>query len=579
MNKLLTIGNSCYNHNDFYVSLNSVQEDIETFNQIFNNINYEITSYQNITYDEIVNAINNFSISISEEDNIIIYFSGHGFHYDGHNFIVAKDSHKINSYTIEGDFYQELYNVFDVNNFMNLSSKNFAGNTLIIVDACRVIDIPSSSNLVEPKIGSTKAWQLYATTLGCSAFANNLFTKAIKQTIYRKDQNISDLYASVCVFMENNYSSREYQQPILINGNEEFCIINRNNNITENNYFNELVDIYSQVQAELQNYKTPITDQIIKDIVKNININLYFPSQKLLFFVKEIIKHHSTQIGILDLLINENINSIDIYPNRFFIQGQLSNYYFSNSKDGLKLYDFNSCVSHINSNSKEVNEFKRTYGKTAYLNCSSVCIEEYFTLIINNVCDSISIYIDDHYSNDSLKIAQLHTSIQQIFSKKKSFLISGGSYANKHTFISCLLKEHIRHYQKICELVYLTPIQFDSSQVQRFNFEEILSTESKRNDLISSIKMNNFDWLIIPLNASLDLRLKKEEFECLLKIEQFAKENKIPLIFYTDFLETAISIMHITKQALPFSEYQINLDRTSYKDEHIYITEIEKLSS
>lgn len=59
MNKILLIGNVIY-ESERYEKLPSVEQDIETMEEIFGNLNYEVTKHLNLKYTEMLQALEEF---------------------------------------------------------------------------------------------------------------------------------------------------------------------------------------------------------------------------------------------------------------------------------------------------------------------------------------------------------------------------------------------------------------------------------------------------------------------------------------------------------------------------------------
>ena len=368
--------------------------------------------------------------------------------------------------------------------------------------------------------------------------------------------------------MESNCDTREYQAPTLISGKNNFCVVNKLNAKVEERYYNELFKIYLEVKNEINNYQYPYTDEDATAIAVDINPYFGFPIAKMKEVVYRIIKNYR-DLGIIDLLINENLNQVVVFEDRINIHGICSNYTFLNDN----LYEYDSCWNHIRSHSSEVEVFHYKYGKVSCLNFEHCSSEKAFTLIINKNDNSLSYYIDGAYQADVDKTKTIRLALSDIFLNRYSFLVSGSRYINALSFIHSLLCEYLQQYCKVCELVHLTQIDDATCMNERIEYQQLFNDLVTYQEFIEKIKGKQFDWIVIPLTAYHESSFKEAERSRLVEIENVAKENQIAMIFYTDFLDSAIPIMPITKQALSAAEYVIFLKQDE-QNKHTYVESI-----
>lgn len=571
MNRVILIGNGSY-ENEKYPTLKSVYRDIETMEDIFLNLEYEVTKHIDLSYDEIKKELAKYKKTISDTDNIVVYYSGHGFYKNGRNFILVKDSPILPNAKLDSEYY-ESFKFCNVEVFTQLAENNLNGNTLVIIDACRTEGSIEFEPLKESLTKSNTVWQLFSTSLGESAFANGLFVEAIERVIYRNKQSVTEFFQSICCYMDNNYNKekREYQAPILISGKNNFYIVNELNQKVEQIYFDDVLNIYSEVIKVIGAYEYPYTEEVITQIATDVNSSYYYPIDKMKELIRKV-SHYFGELGIIDLLIDENVKEIDVFADRFWVQGMCSNYYFPNEN----IYDYDTCWEHIRSNSDKTETFQYKYGKITCLNFEPCTTEKVFSLIINQNRESLSYYIEEYYRNDYSEIKRLRILLRDIFINQKSIFIAGSRFITKLPFIHSLLCEYLQHFPKICEFTHLTQIDETPFPIEKIEFMQLFKDSKIEHELLEKINHKEYDWIIIPLTAYLDSSLNKTEMTKLLEIETVAKQNQISLIFYTDFLKDAVPSMHITKQALPFVEYVIYLEQNE-NNEHTYIESIKSI--
>lgn len=554
MNKILLIGNVIY-ESECYEKLPSVEQDIEKMEEIFGNLNYEVTKHLNLKYTEMMQALEEFEKGISDTDNVIAYYSGHGFHKNGRNFVVACDTRSIVSANVNSEYLEEFYEVVDVEKLTELAQWNVNGNTLIIIDACRSEGVEKTGPLKEAMANTNIAWQLFSTSLGTSSFGNGLFVKAIEKVIYRYKQNISDFFESVRCYMENACREDEYQAPILIYGKRNFELVETLNAKVEERYYSELLKLYLEVSDKLNYYKNPYTDEVIMQVVADINYEFCMPIE----LMKERVHHISRcfrELGVLDLLIDENMVEMHVFENRISVHGLCANYIFEN----IGLYDYDTCWDYLQSRASVVNTFQYKYGKIFCINMGPCSLEKMFTLFVKRERNPFSYYIDKYYKNDSNIINELHIALNKIFETNSSFLVVGKRRMNFVSFIHSLLCEKLSHSDTVCELVHLTQMDEVMFPNEKIECGRLFTDAAMFYEFIEKIKRKQYDWIIVPITAYHESTFEKNAREKLLKMEIVAKENQCSLIFYTDFLARAVPRVPITKQALSFAQYIIYLN-------------------
>ncbi|MEO0897176.1 MAG: SUMF1/EgtB/PvdO family nonheme iron enzyme [Bacteroidota bacterium] len=126
-NHLLVVGIDQYQHTH---KLNNARRDAETFRDLLlTKFNFEENGIHQL-YDEdatrpnILNAFDNLSNILTEEDNLIIYYSGHGILYKGLGYWIPVECKKAHLEGIPND---------RINNFLQHTK---AHHIYLIIDAC-----------------------------------------------------------------------------------------------------------------------------------------------------------------------------------------------------------------------------------------------------------------------------------------------------------------------------------------------------------------------------------------------------------------------------------------------------------
>lgn len=564
MNRILLLGNSTYTN---YDELVTVENDISTMEKIFSVLGYKIFKCENFEYTELDKALKEFKRTIFDSDNIVIYYTGHGFHKNGHNFILAKDSLRVPNDQMECDFYNEL-KIIDVQNLMDFTEYNKNGNVLLIIDACRRVNEKGFENLREVYINTNTIWQLYSTSLGRYSYANGLFVEAIEKCIYRIGQDVQKLYESIRNYMECNCRDEDMQLPVLISGKNEFIITDECNKVIEEKYYRELIDIYVEVKRTMHEYEYPYSEDNITETANILAPFFGYPLESMKRNIRKMSKELN-ELGVLGLLFSENIKQIVVREKYFTIHGGCSNYCFTNDN----LYNYDDCWQHIYSHAEEIAQFQYKYGKITCLNSEPCSTEKVFIIIINNAQTDLSYYIDDYFRNNTGEVKKRYKLLYSIFKNKNSILVSGRYSIKMLPFVQSLLNTYLQPHHRVCELVHLTQLEEGRFINERYELSKIFNEVSAYEEFMKRLKNKCYEWIIIPIMAYHENCFKENEKKRLMEIESAAKQNQISLIFYTDCLEGMVPIVHITKQALPFIEYIIVL-KESENNKQVYIDTI-----
>lgn len=128
----LLIGNSAYDDLNWPALANAVN-DIDHVCQAFAEAGFEVVDVRNATITELNSAIDAFSAKAAKADSAIVYYAGHGFEYNGRNFMVPVGAPVFATKNeLEDDF-------IPLEKLLNAASQAKKFN-LFFMDACRTPD-------------------------------------------------------------------------------------------------------------------------------------------------------------------------------------------------------------------------------------------------------------------------------------------------------------------------------------------------------------------------------------------------------------------------------------------------------
>ncbi len=120
----LVIGNSDYEG----VPLRNPVNDANDIASTLQELDFKVTKKTNLTRQELIETANNFENSITSNDEVLFYFSGHGVQVDGTNYLIPIDANITKERDIE-------FEAVSLNRIMSCLEKSRLN--IIILDACR----------------------------------------------------------------------------------------------------------------------------------------------------------------------------------------------------------------------------------------------------------------------------------------------------------------------------------------------------------------------------------------------------------------------------------------------------------
>lgn len=192
-------------------NLNEVIHDVEALKQRLEQIEYDVRVEENITKMGFFDAINAFAADSSTDTINIVFFSGHGGHSCGKNYIfpvdlgpLYKESNDINNAAIN---LEDIIHVF-----------RDKGKLILILDMCRTDGLAISSGHYSEMTIDNDVYIAYATKFQETAMGteNGLswFTEAICDEILSPNISVDELFTRV---RQNVFHKHKVQIPTSVN--------------------------------------------------------------------------------------------------------------------------------------------------------------------------------------------------------------------------------------------------------------------------------------------------------------------------------------------------------------------------
>jgi uncharacterized caspase-like protein len=86
--RALVIGNSHYSHTD---SLRNAASDASDMAQLLNALGFIVASKKDVTKGGFIDILNQFQRELGGTDEVVVYYSGHGFQTNGANYLAPVD--------------------------------------------------------------------------------------------------------------------------------------------------------------------------------------------------------------------------------------------------------------------------------------------------------------------------------------------------------------------------------------------------------------------------------------------------------------------------------------------------------
>lgn len=195
----LVIGNSRYEN---ITPLKNPSNDERLIARTLKDLGFKVIRERDLTIEEFRETVRKFSLQAKSADTVVFYYAGHGFQYDGKNFLVPVDARLKDRKT----FTRETFSMDDI--ILKLQGRG--RDTLIFLDACRNNPMPTtkgleqSTGLAQIQSNSSGAGGLYisfATQPGNvtldGAAANSPFAKALAEHMPTRGIGVQDMMIRV----------------------------------------------------------------------------------------------------------------------------------------------------------------------------------------------------------------------------------------------------------------------------------------------------------------------------------------------------------------------------------------------
>ena len=190
--------------------LPGVKYDIHAMYKRLTQIGFEVKQIENVSKDQIIPALED-NASNSPCDAIhIVYFTGHGGHANGNNYIYPIDF--ASRFDTSKDIETSAMNIRDI-----ISIYKGKGRLILILDACRS-DFESSKGYYSEITAAEDVYIAYGTQFQHTSIgiSNQMspFTKAICDEILEPNIDVDELFTRV---RRNVYSKYQVQIPASVN--------------------------------------------------------------------------------------------------------------------------------------------------------------------------------------------------------------------------------------------------------------------------------------------------------------------------------------------------------------------------
>ncbi|HNX36771.1 MAG TPA: caspase family protein [Candidatus Cloacimonadota bacterium] len=169
--KALVIANSNYDR----VTLNSPINDATNMESALTGLGFSVSRYNNLRLAAMVSAVDSFATTITANDDVVVYFAGHGTAYDGVNYLCPAGMNLSTSQSYKKTAY----------NLNTLAAKTKIARTSMLV------------------IEASKQWTPDGTKAIAKPFAKMLATAPTKQVIVfsaRPDKIVLNSYEEKSIF-------------------------------------------------------------------------------------------------------------------------------------------------------------------------------------------------------------------------------------------------------------------------------------------------------------------------------------------------------------------------------------------
>lgn len=216
--------------------LSGANRDISAMKKRLMQIGFDVAKYENLSKKDYLTVLENGTKRLPNDVISIVYFSGHGGHYNGENYIYPSDFGSL--YDVSKDIPTASINIKDI--FSIFKGK---GRLIVILDACRC-DIGLSKGYFSEMTSAENVYIAYGTMFQKSSTGVDdglsWFTEAICDEILAPNIDVDTLFTRV---RQNIFTKHHIQIPSSVNALLDKVILH-----SEVDYDNSDKEVYDFIQ-------------------------------------------------------------------------------------------------------------------------------------------------------------------------------------------------------------------------------------------------------------------------------------------------------------------------------------------
>jgi uncharacterized caspase-like protein len=201
--RALLIGNNKYTHGG---QLRYCVNDANDLAEKLRNIHFQITIGTDLTYKKMDLMVERFLDTICPDDLVLFFFSGHGHQWEGHNYLMPIDDHRIDAPNMI------KHRSIDVQITLERIINRHSSVAIFLLDCCRSYLVPNEIQTKGPnKIVGLSSMGAVAGSLvafacdagktvvdGSANQRNGIFTAHLIEHIARSNLTVEELMVDVC---------------------------------------------------------------------------------------------------------------------------------------------------------------------------------------------------------------------------------------------------------------------------------------------------------------------------------------------------------------------------------------------
>lgn len=216
---LFSAGTYLPSHSIHASDLPGVQYDIVAMRKRLTQLGFTVQSYENANKADYLPVLEHIAHNAPNDAVHIVYFTGHGGHYSGNNYVFPSDFGA--KFDVSRDMDDAALNIQKI-----ISVFRGKGRLILILDACRA-DIGLSKGYYSEMTSSENVYIAYGTLFDQSSYGvdNSIswFTEAICDEILEPDIDLDAMFTKV---RQNVVSKYKIQIPATVNTLTDTIVLN-----------------------------------------------------------------------------------------------------------------------------------------------------------------------------------------------------------------------------------------------------------------------------------------------------------------------------------------------------------------